>query len=71
MLRAWDPAAALEVAQDATVQQGGELDDVLIGEWGSFVEDRPRQRMGARVDAVEESVSWQPSTSRTVRPWNA
>ena len=54
VLRARDPAAALEVAQDATVQEGGELDDVLIGQWGSFVEDRPCQRMGARVDAVED-----------------
>ena len=32
VLRARDPAAALEVAQDATVQNGCELDDVLIGQ---------------------------------------
>ena len=39
---------------DAVVQKSGESDDVLIGQWGSFVEDRSRERTGARVDAVED-----------------
>lgn len=35
------------------MQKTGESDDVLIGQWGSLVGDRSRERTGARVDAVE------------------
>ncbi len=54
VLRARDPAAALQVAQDAAMERGGEFDDVLVRQWGSLVEDRPRERTGAGVDAVED-----------------
>ena len=54
VLRARNPAAALQVAQDATVQDGCELDDVLIGQRRCFVKDRASQRIGARVDAVQD-----------------
>ena len=53
VIRARDPAAALEVTQDAAMKDGRELDDVLIGQRSSLVEDRSRERSLARVDAVE------------------
>lgn len=48
-----DGAAALEVTKDAAVHDGGELDDVLVGQRGSLVEDRSRERTGAGVEPVE------------------
>jgi hypothetical protein len=35
------------------MERGGELDDVLVGQWWSLVEDRSREQTGAGVDAVE------------------
>jgi hypothetical protein len=47
------PAAAHEVAQDAAVESGRELDHVLVGERLGRAEDRPAERARARVDSVE------------------
>lgn len=52
-----DPAATLELAQDAAMKNGGEVDDVLIGQWGSLMEDRSGERTGLRADAVEPRAS--------------
>ena len=53
LLLAREPAEAAEVAQDAAVEDGVDLDDVLVGERRGFMEDGRRERILARVDAVD------------------
>ncbi len=49
-----EPAAAREVAQDATVEQGCDLADSAIGERLGGMEGRPRERARARVHPVQD-----------------
>ena len=57
------PTAACEVAQDAPVEEREDLHDVAIGERLGGMEDRPRERAPARVDAVEHQLGIGPSSS--------